>query len=227
MKMPLVLLPLLLLTPAVLWADCAPATVARAALPSPVHLSYDFSAWPQESFVMAREGRFPSAGAFSATDKGLLNSIPEGVDEKDLVAAKGGVGVASAVIRDLSVADVRVDCTMAFEAKGAPSVLLRAQLQDGVLGKMYSLVLYDKGLNLWFFNGEKWAKAAFSQFDVEAGEAHEVRVMMKGKRCWVAVDGDVMLQTRELEFTDPGAIGIWAGEGPCYFRDMRVRYMGR
>ncbi len=224
MKMPLVLLALLLLTPAVFSADCPPGTVATTALPAPVHLSYDFATWPQESFLMAREERFPTAGEFYVTDRGLRNRIPDGVEEKDLIAAKDGVGVASAIIRDLSIADVRVDCSMAFEAKGAPSVLLRAQLQDGVLGKMYSLVLYDKGLNLWFFNGEKWAKAASTQFEVEAGKAHDVRVMMKGKRCWVAVDGDVMLETRELEFTEAGAIGIWAGEGPCTFGDMRVRY---
>jgi len=176
---------------------------------------------------MVREGRFPHAGTFDTNPLGLRNRIPDGVSEEDLVAAKDGVGVASAVINGVSVADLRVDAKMAFEAKGAPSILLRAQLNDGVLGKMYSLVLYEKGLNLWFFDGEKWGKAAEAKFEVEAGKAHGVRVMMAGKRAWVSVDGKVMLETRTLEFTDAGAVGIWAGEGPCYFDHLRVRYMSK
>lgn len=198
------------------------------------HSVYDFTRWPQLGWVDAREERFPALGQWMTSDKGITNFIPADAEEKDVVAMKDGLGMASSVIDGLQARDLTVIGTMAFERKGAPSILLRAQTREEIVrgrrsivtGKTLSLVLYEKGINLWYFNGEKWSKAGAATLEVEPGVMHRVKATLTGSCARVWLDGKRVVDVTDLELTDCGAVGIWAGEGPCYFNRLLVRSCG-
>lgn len=190
-------------------------------------LSYDLTGWPISGWADAREDRFPAFGAWTVSDKGITNVIPEGFEEKDIVAMKGGVGMTSSVLPGLTARNLTATATMAFERKGAPSILLRAEAtpEPGgyVTGKMLSLVLYESGINLWRFDGAKWHKAAFAKFEVQPEVFHRVKVRLDGPRAKVWVNGKAVMETEDVGMDAPGLVGLWAGEGPCHFGWLRLR----
>ncbi len=198
------------------------------------HAAHDFRNWPLPGWVDAREERFPVVGQWVTTDEGITNAIPADTDEKDIIAMKDGLGMASSLIDGLVAKDLTVIARMSFERKGAPSILLRAQTREEIVngrrvlvtGKMLSLVLYEKGINLWYFNGEEWSKAAFAKFDVAPGAMHRVKATLTGPCARVWVDGRRVIDAADLELTGCGAVGIWAGEGPCTFQTLLLRSCG-
>jgi len=198
------------------------------------HSVYDFTRWPQLGWIDAREERFPAFGQWVTSDNGITNFIPADAEEKDVVAMKDGLGMASSVIEGLQARDLTVIAYMAFERKGAPSILLRAQTREEIVrgrrsvvtGKTLSLVLYEKGINLWYFNGEKWSKAGAATLEVEPGVMHRVKATLTGSCARVWLDGKRVVDVTDLELTDCGAVGIWAGEGPCTFKSLLVRTCG-
>ena len=203
---------------------CGPASTQRSERPAQRYASIDFSGWPLEGWRDVREERFPGLGQWTPVGEGITNLIPEGADEKALVAMKGGLGMASSVLEGDMARNLTAIAQMAFERKGAPSVLLRAQVDGALTGEVLSLVLYEKGVNLWRYDGAKWHKAAAATFPVQAGIYHRVKVRLAGPAATVWVDGKQVAHAADIGLDAPGAIGLWAGEGPCYFKSLRIRY---
>jgi len=189
----------------------------------PAFYSSDFSHWPLADWAAVREASLARPGAFVSCERGIANFLPAGADEKDIIAAKDGLGLAAAVARGAVVRDCTVVARLGFERKGAPSILLRTQLSGEVTGDTLSLVLYEKGVNLWRFGGGKWSKAGAAEFPVAEKTMHRMEVRLVGPRAEVRVDGESVLKVDDVGLAKPGAVGIWAGEGPCVFQSLRMR----
>jgi len=180
-------------------------------------IKVDFGNWDRSRWLPVREARFPAAAPFVQRDAYIENFIAPGHDEKEIVAAKDGLGVAMMLRRDFRGADVGLRCTMSFERQGAPAIIFRVQRQGDVTGEMYSLVLYHAGLNLWKFSGGKWSKVDARKFEVAPSAFHEVRVYARGGDFFVYLDGARKMACSDPEPLPAGEVGIWSGEGPCRF----------
>ena len=177
----------------------------------------DFADWDHSLWRPVREARFPVIVPFVQRAGYLENLIPLGADEKDIIAAKDGMGVAIMLRRDFCAADVTLRASMAFARKGAPAIIFRVQRQEDIAGDMYSLVLYAEGLNLWKFSGGKWSKVGASKFEVAPRDFHDVRLFARGGDFTVFLDGQKKLLCSDPQPLGPGEVGLWSGEGPCFF----------
>jgi hypothetical protein len=183
----------------------------------------DFTDWDRSLWRPVREARFPQIVPFIQREDCIENTIPPGADEKDLIAAKDGIGVATMLLRDFCEADLTLRASMAFERKGAPAIIFRVQRQDDVAGDMYSLVLYAEGLNLWKFSGDKWSKVGASKLEVAPGDFHDVRLFARGGDFTVFLDGQKKLLCSDPQPLGSGEAGLWSGEGPCSFESFFTR----
>ena len=204
--------------------QAAPEGPPAGISPHVTYRSFTFGAQPMTGWRLVREPRFPELGAWVPASDAIVNYIPPGADEKALVAATGGLGITSSIVEGITTRDCAVIGQLAFERKGAPAILLRAAVDGEVTGEVLSLVLYEKGINLWRYDGSKWHKAGASAFPVEEGVFHRVKAVALGPSVTVWVDGKKVLAAKDVGLDQPGAIGIWAGEGPCYFKSLRIRY---
>jgi hypothetical protein len=183
----------------------------------------DFANWDHSLWRPVREARFPAIVPFVQRESYIENALPAGVTEKDIVAAKDGIGVSTMLLLDFATADLTLRADMAFERKGAPSLIFRVQRTGEIAGEMYSLVLYAEGLNLWKFSAGKWAKTGASKFAVAPTAFHDVRVFARGGDFTVFVDGVKKLLCSDAQPLPAGEAGVWSGEGPCFFRKFLAR----
>lgn len=186
-------------------------------------LRVDFSDWDRSLWRPVREERFPQIVPFVQHRDYIENLIPVGPSEKDIVAMKDGIGGAIMLLRDFCGSDVAVRSTMAFERKGAPAILFRAQREGDVIGQHYSLVLYAQGVNLWKFSNNKFTKIAAAKFPVTPAEFHEMRLYARGGDFTVFVDGQKKMTCSDPEPLPAGEVGLWSGEGPCKFKNFSQR----
>ncbi|MEN6545037.1 MAG: hypothetical protein ABFE07_03255 [Armatimonadia bacterium] len=181
-----------------------------------------FTAWDHSRWLPCREERFPKIVPFVQRQGYIENYIAPGYGEKEIVAAKDGVGVAMLMLRDFAASDVAARCETAFDRKGAPAIMFRAQRAGDITGPMYSLVLYEQGVNLWKYDGKKWAKVGASKFAVQPGVFHELRVYARGGTFAVYVNRERKLVCEDPQPLPAGEAGLWSGEGPCRFRSFQI-----
>jgi hypothetical protein len=184
----------------------------------------DFTApWDRSQWRAAREERFPLIVPMIQKPGWIENSLPAEATEQEIVSARGGIGIAMMLWQGADVADLSIRCEMAFERQGAPAIQFRTRHQGDITTDSYSLVLYEKGLNLWKFSNGKNTKAGAALFPVSPGEFHEVRLLVRGPYIWVSVDGQRRLAAYDPDPLPAGAVGLWSGEGPCRFRSFHYR----
>lgn len=183
----------------------------------------DFAVWDHSRWAPCREPRFPKIVPFIHRDGYLENTIAAGYTEKEIVAAKDGVGVAMLALRDFAAGDLAARCETAFERKGAPAIMFRVERSGELTGRMYSLVLYEHGVNLWKYDGKKFSKVGASKFAVEPGIFHELRVYARGDSFTILVNRERRLVCEDPDPLPAGEVGLWSGEGPCRFRSFRAR----
>ena len=181
----------------------------------------DFAHWDRDRWLPVKEKAFPEIGQMVQHEGYIENYIPPGAADKDVLGCR--VGTALMLLKDFNEADFSARATLAFEGKGAPGLLLRVQRDGVITGKMYSLILYKDGVNLWRYTGEKWAKVAFAKFPVREKEFHTLTVQARGTRFVIGVDRKLVLQAKEEESLPAGEIGLWLGEGVCRVKDFAVR----
>jgi hypothetical protein len=185
-------------------------------------IAVDFARWDLSQWLPVRQAEYPKVVPFVQGAGYIENYLPPGASEQDIEACKNGLGVAVMLLRGVPAGDLTVRCETAFDRKGAPAINFRTQHLGGVTGATYSLVLYEKGINLWKYSGGKWSKVGATEFAVSAGEFHEVRLYARGVAFRVYVDGRPRLSCRDAEPLPAGGIGLWSGEGPCRFRSLRA-----
>jgi len=187
----------------------------------------DFASWDHALWRPVREARFPAIVPFVQRDGFIENLIPTGAAEKDIVAAKDGLGAAIMALRDFSGADLTLRASLAFERKGAPALIFRVQRKDDVAGEQYSLVLYAEGVNLWKFAGGKWSKVGATKFEVAPTVFHDLRLFARGGDFTVFVDGKKKLLCSDPQPLPAGEAGIWSGEGPCFFQKFSKKGLAK
>lgn len=193
-------------------------TIAASAVLAADTVKVDFGHWDHSLWRPVREARFPAIVPFVQRPGHIENLIPAGADEKDIVAAKDGIGAAILLLRDYSGADLTLRASLAFERKGAPAVIFRVQRQGDIAGEQYSLVLYEAGVNLWKYSGGKWSKVGATKFEVAPTVFHDLRLFARGGDFTVFVDGQKKLLCTDPQPLPAGEVGIWSGEGPCFFQ---------
>lgn len=181
----------------------------------------DFANWDRDRWLPVKEKAFPEIGKMVQHDTYIENYIPAGAADKDVLGCR--VGTALMLLKDFNEADFAARVSLAFEGKGAPGLLLRVQRDGVITGKMYSLILYKDGVNLWRYSGEKWAKVAFVKFPVSEKEFHTMTVQVRGTSFLIGVDHKLVLEAKEAESLPAGEIGLWLGEGVCRAKDFAVR----
>lgn len=137
-----------------------------------------------------------------------------------LHAGEKETGVLNFLHRSIEAADVTVESRMAFIGGGAPSLLLRAQQRDGIVGDTYSIVLHKGGINLWRRVDGRSSKVAQVKFNPQENEAYRVRAAAEGWRLRVWVDDVLQVDAEDATIPMSGRVGIWAGEGVCRFYDF-------
>ncbi|MBI5394400.1 MAG: hypothetical protein HZA91_03800, partial [Verrucomicrobia bacterium] len=168
-----------------------------------------FSRWQADQWEICREPEAAQPG--------------EWIQEKDHIrAGEKEAGLLNLLYRPVNAADVAVESRMAFAGDGAPSLMLRAQTKDGVVGDVYFAVLHKKGVTLWRRVNGRSSKVAQAVFAPEPGKVHRVRASTEGWRLRVWVDGTLMVEAEDATIPMPGCVGLWAGEGVCRFHDFSV-----
>jgi len=185
-------------------------------------LRVNFAHWQTNDWQIVREPSHPQPGRWVQEADSIRNFIPDNAAEADVRAAKNGVGVAMVLHRATEAADVTVESRLVITGDAAPGLLLRAQCEAGVVGDVYSVVLYKKGINLWRNVAGRWSKVAQSQFAVDTGRAHRVRASAEGWRLRVWVDDVLQVDVEDATIPMSGRIGLWAGEGDCRIHEFSV-----
>lgn len=189
-------------------------------------MRFDFGDWDATRWRPVREGRYPAIVPFVQRLGYIENHLPPDAREEDVVAARDGLGVSMMVLRGIVAQDLVVECAMAFDRKGAPAINFGVQRQGEVVGDTYSLVLYEKGVNLWRNTGGEWSKVGATELPAMPGAFHDVRLYARGGRFGVYVDGRRVLRCADPRPLGPGEVGIWSGEGRCRFRAFSVSTPG-
>jgi hypothetical protein len=192
---------------------------ATAAVAASIHV--DFGNWDCNRWLPVKEAAFPEIGKMVQHDGYIENYIPAGASDKDVLGCKTGTAVM--LLKDFCERDFVARASLAFEGKGAPGLLLRVQREGTITGLMYSLIVYKDGVNLWRYDGKKWAKVGFTKFPVEPGKFHSLQVHARGNNFIVHVDGVRVLDVTEKESLPAGEIGLWLGEGICRAESFSVR----
>lgn len=185
-------------------------------------LQVNFSSWDQSRWLPCREDRFPKVVPFVQRQGYIENHIAPGHTEKEIVAMKDGLGASMLLLRDFAACDLAARCETAFDRKGAPAIMFRVQRTGEVTGAMYSLVLYEQGVNLWKYDGKKFSKIGATKFAVQPGVFHELRVYARGGTFAVFVNRERKLVCDDPQPLAAGETGLWSGEGPCRFRSFRI-----
>jgi hypothetical protein len=202
---------------------CLATSLAASGVALGESLRFDFGDWDAARWLPVREDRYPAIAPFVQRGGHIENHLPPGVSEEDIVATKDGVGVSMMLLRDVVTTDLIAHCDMAFDGKGAPAINFGVQRRGEVVGDTYSLVLYEKGVNLWKNLGGKWSRVGATEKAIAPGVFHEVGLYARGGVFGVYVDGEKLLRCADPSPLGPGEVGIWSGEGPCRFRSMVVR----
>ena len=169
-----------------------------------------------------REARFPAVGTWRREDGALTNVIPRGVSSDDVLNARNGIGVSLGILPDFAARDLAIQSDLTFERTGAPSVVFRAQFEDGVVVSMYSLVLYSRGVNLWRLKDGEWIPLHRHVFPVAPSKRHALRADCRGDTIAVSLDGRKLFESRDTLLMEPGRAGICGREGVCRFFTLAI-----
>ena len=186
-------------------------------------VAVNFAQWDRQLWLPVHESYVPVINLFAQQKGYIENPIPPGAAEKDIVGCAGGLGLAFMLLKDFRAADLVARAEMAFDRKGAPAIFFRTQREGVVTGLSYSLVIYEKGVNFWQYDGKKWGKVAFTRFDLAPGAFHDLMVEARGEHFVVHVDGQLKLECDDPAALPAGDIGLWAGEGPCRIKSFAAR----
>jgi len=189
---------------------------------------------------MVKEPRWEKIGEWIQEEGCIRNRVPEGVSAKDLIGKRAKDTFANMVLKDRVFGDCEVRCTMSFDDRMAPSILGRCAVEknkDGVFENrhMYSVVLFDEGINVWRYSHEAftatkrgWRKVAFSRFKLLPKTKYELKVTVNVRRkCIEVTVGDHHIGVTDEAMPAGGHVGICGCEGVNRFYDFSVRGIGR
>jgi len=172
-------------------------------------LRVNFARWQTNDWQIVREPKSAQPGRWTQES----DHIRAG-DKDD--------GLLNLLHRAVNAADVTVEARMAFTGDGAPSLLLRAQVDANEVGDTYFITLHKKGINIWRRVNGRASKVAEAVFAPEPGRVYRVRTSAEGWRLRVWVDDVLRVDAEDATIPMAGRIGLWAGEGACRFHEFSV-----
>lgn len=200
-------------------------------------MTYDFARYDESQWEPAHEDRFPSAGEFVQKDGYVINGFPEGTSKEDLFNAKGGVGFAMRLLKDVEMKDGRADLTLELFDGAAPSIAFRVQMTEKeVHGPLYNLVIFNQstpersyaGVNLWKWEkpatpgGRKWQKLAYWFAPIQREQKIKLGVEFRGESIRIFLNDKEIGGVLDKAALGAGRIGVVAIEGPSRFYSFSV-----
>jgi hypothetical protein len=166
-----------------------------------------------------REMTLSQANPWSYADN-VLTNVQAG--ETFSNAYLQGREASTALINGFAARDVELETVTSFSETGAPALVLRAQLDGGVVTAMYALALHSRGVNLWRFNADGWTLIEAHVFDVDPDSTHVLHARAVADKIAVTYDGKRLFEARDMFLMLAGGAGVRSTQGPCRFYSLRA-----
>ncbi len=178
------------------------------------------NAWKADDWIMVKSPRWAYFGKWVQNADHIVNATPEGTTED----------YTSMVLKPKVGGNVAVTCTMSFDDKFAPLIVLADTLgADDKANPEYrnhtEIVAYNGGINIWqhYYRDGKpsYVKLAWSDFELKPKTKYEMKVTVNGKQIQVSVGGHTIGCT-DSDLPDLFQVGITGCEGKNRFYDFSV-----
>lgn len=207
-----------------------------AALPvkdgAPLTYSCRFArnAWNADDWIMVKSPRWAYVGRWVQNADHIVNATPAGATDKDLAGAGATETYTSMVLKPKVGGKVTIACTMSFDDKFAPLVVLADTLGADDKGNPEyrnhtEIVAYNGGINIWqhYYRDGKpsWVKLAWCDFELKPKTKYEMKVTVNGKQIQVTVAGRTIGCT-DTDLPDLFHVGLTGCEGKNRFYGFKV-----
>lgn len=195
-------------------------------------IELDFSRYDETPWTPWRDERFPSAGEWAQQADGILPRTRPGASEKDLFGVGENACFAMRMLKDVRMADGRLELDVSLTDRAAPYLCFRVQPgANGVHGSLYALVVFnqvwdgagEQGVNLWKFlsadgaRPARWLKIAWWNVPIPRERRLSLAVAFRKERIRVWLDGAQLGDASDFDPLGPGMVGFAAIEGIARF----------
>ena len=191
-------------------------------------------AWDPSRWIMVKSPRWDHLGTWIQGEVFIQNETPADAKPEDLLGSRAAETYTSMVLKKKFGPDLTVRAKMEFKQRMAPLIVIAPELGHDEKDRPeyrehYEIVIYDKGLNIWYHNFKDgkpwWKKIADSRFTLKPNTRYDLTVEIKknahGKMISISIDGHQVGILRE-SFPDEFHVGITGCEGENRFYDFEV-----
>ncbi len=206
---------------------------ATAGASEVIEAKFTGDGWKQSDWSMVKSWRWPHQGKWIQGKDFIANTVPGDATPQELESKRVGETFTSMLLDRTFKGNATISCTMDFDFRMAPGLIIAAEPVKTELGLEYrehfEIILFNKGINVWhhyFEDGkQKWMKKAFLTTDLKANTPYELIVQMqftaRGPQMTLQAGGQV------FGFYDHAIpreyrVGIVASEGVNRFYDFKV-----
>ncbi len=196
--------------------------------------SFASGKWKASEWQIVKSPRWPYFGSWEQQDDHISNKVPKDATKHEMLSKRAGETYTSMLLKKKFNGNLTVSCTMSFDHRMAPLLVITPDYGKGAKGKPehrdhFEIVLYDKGLNVWhhyYTNGKPhWRKAAFMQAEFKPKQKYLLSVKLnftkRGPEMIISCNG------KKFGYTDDTLpkvfhVGLTACEGINRFYDFKV-----
>ena len=212
---------------------CA-SSVCLAAAPI-CKCTFDKAGWKPDEWTLVKSPRWEHFGTWVQRADHIENATPPGATPKDLLRMPlAAQSYTSMVYKTKAKGNVTIKCTMEFDDRMAPLVVIAPELGKSAKGQPeyrehFEICVFDKGVNVWhhvFKDGKpSWKKAAFATFALKPKTRYTLEVKKKntkrGKELTVTIDGHTFGYLDD-SLPEEFYVGITGCEGVNRFYDFQI-----
>jgi hypothetical protein len=187
-----------------------------------VDVSFARGRWEKRDWLMAGSPRWSDRGRFLQEADHIRNAVPPDATEAEMLASRAGETYASMIWREPFAGDAAFRLEASFDQRMAPLLVLADEIDRDAegfprYGRHVEIVLFDKGVNLWFHDLDEngaptWEKIGYARFDLAAGVRHVLEVHREGELLVVWV-GKHEFAVREPRLGETIYAGLTGCEG--------------
>lgn len=197
------------------------------------HCSFGRGKFPRHAFRDVRSPRWTTSSAWIELDDAIVNRMPDEVrgDELQMGGERAGESYISLMLKEPLTGPAEIRTTCSFDDRMAPLIVLSPTLED-VHGEHLELVLYDRGLNLWYHYLDKnqrpaWHLLSCLDLELKPHTRYQLTARTIFNRRGVFLNGECEGHNFACRLTMPWPeryfAGITACEGRNRFYDFTVR----
>lgn len=189
--------------------------------------------WNKADWQIIKSPRWNYVGEFVQLNDCIANQTPNLPDEEIFKKHVNKVYSCMALKKQFK-GDCAIQCTMSFDHRMAPSILIASGFGKSSQGAMeqrdhFEIVLYDGGINIWhhYYKDGKpsWRKAAFIECKYEAKKQYKLKAIYrktaKGKELSVICNNQ-RFGYMDDSLPDSYFVGIIGCEGRNRFYDFKI-----